>query len=148
MEPDSSNFEQLNYNVSKNNINSSCLNAGIWSKSGKLNLVKDFRDKNDRSIRVEDSETGTIRAISMMDLIKKYHVKNIDILKIDIEGAEKEIFDKEKSDLSFLNITKCLAIEIHDEFDCRKDIEDVLYEYNFELLKSGELTIGINTLLR
>lgn len=66
----------------------------------------------------------------------------IDILKMDIEGAEKELFAA--SDLSFLKHTKCIAIEIHDEFNCRNSIYQRLADYGFTRFNAGELTIGVN----
>jgi len=64
---------------------------------------------------------------------------------MDIEGSEKEVFTNPNSDVSFLAITKCIAIEIHDEFDCREAIYEILTKYGFLLFNSGELTIGVNT---
>jgi hypothetical protein len=46
--------------------------------------------------------------------------------------------------LDWLKKVKVLAIEIHDEFDCRIDIENSLLKYGFILCQSGELTIGLN----
>jgi hypothetical protein len=37
-----------------------------------------------------------------------------------------------------------VALEIHDEFNIRNSIENILVENNFLLFNSGELTIGIN----
>ena len=64
-------------------------------------------------------------------------------MKIDIEGAERFIFDN-NNDLSFLKKTKIIAIEIHDEYNIREEIISILKENQFLLLESGELTIGIN----
>ena len=66
-------------------------------------------------------------------------------MNIDIEGSEKQIFDKNNSDLEFLKITKCIAIEIHDFFDCRKQIYDILDCYGFTYFNEGELTIAVNS---
>ena len=76
----------------------------------------------------------------------KNNLKSITLLKIDIEGAERFIFD-DNVDLSFLSITKVIAIEIHDEFQIREKIYSILKKNNFHLFESGELTIGINTKL-
>jgi hypothetical protein len=63
---------------------------------------------------------------------------------MDIEGSEKEVLTSPKSDVSYLAKTKCIAIEIHDEFDCREAIYEVLRRHNFDFFNSGEFTIGIN----
>jgi hypothetical protein len=67
---------------------------------------------------------------------------------MDIEGSEKQVFTSPSSNLDFLKITKCIALEIHDEFDCRSDIYKVLNDFDFKLFNQGELTIGINQNLK
>lgn len=146
IEPDSSNFESVSYNIKANGIqNAINIKGGLWSTNTNLKLVNDFRDKNDWSIRVEaTNEEADLKAFSIPFLMDEYKFDSIDILKIDIEGSEKEVFTAPDSDVSFLSKTKCIAIEIHDEFDCRDAIYSVLNQYNFEFFNSGELTIGIN----
>jgi len=146
IEPDSSNFESMSFNLATNGIqNAVKIKGGLWSKNANLKLVKDFRDKNDWSIRVEETtEEADLKAFSIQYLVEQQQFKTIDILKIDIEGSEKEVFTGSSADVSFLAYTKCIAIEIHDEFDCRKAIYAILDHYNFSYFESGELTIGIN----
>ena len=146
IEPNDSNFEILSFNLESNSIqNVQKIKGGIWSKNSNLKLISDFRDKSDWCFRVEETQEKTdLEAFSISYLIKKFNWDTIDILKIDIEGSEKEIFTNPESDISFLAITKCIAIEIHDEFNCREAIYDVLKQFNFEIFNSGELTIGVN----
>lgn len=146
IEPDSSNFESVSYNLETNGIkNAVKIKGGLWSKNTNLKIVKDFRDKNDWSIRVEETnEEADLKAFSIPFLMNEHKLDTIDILKIDIEGSEKEVFTGLNADVSFLDKTKCIAVEIHDEFDCREAIYKILKEYNFEFFDSGELTIGVN----
>ena len=146
IEPDTSNFDNVTYNLEANGIqNAVIIKGGLWSKNTNLKLVNDFRDKNDWSIRVEETkEVGNLKAFSVNYLMEKNQFETIDILKIDIEGSEKEVFTGSNADVSFLSKTKCIAIEIHDEFDCREAINQILTRYNFKFFESGELTIGIN----
>ena len=146
IEPDSSNFESVGYNLETNGVkNVVKIKGGLWSKNTNLKIVNDFRDKNDWSIRVEETnEEADLKAFSISYLIQEHNFETIDILKIDIEGSEKEVFISSNSDVSFLSKTKCIAVEIHDEFDCRDEIYAILTKYNFKYFDSGELTIGIN----
>lgn len=146
IEPDTSNFETLSFNLSVNQINTvTKVKGGVWSTNAHLKIVRDFRDKNDWSFRVEEvSEATDLQAFSINYLVDKNNLDSIDILKIDIEGSEKEVLLSPKSDVSYLAKTKCIAIEIHDEFDCREAIYEVLRQHNFDFFNSGELTIGIN----
>ena len=146
IEPDDSNFETMSFNLSTNGIEAKeKVKGGVWSTNSFLRIVSDFRDQNDWSFRVEETTTQTnLKAYSINYLMEKNHFQTIDILKIDIEGSEKEVLTSSKADVSYLAKTKCVAIEIHDEFDCRESIYEVLRNYNFEFFNSGELTIGIN----
>lgn len=146
IEPDTSNFESVSYNLQANRIkNAVKIKGGLWSKNTNLKVVNDFRDKKDWSIRVEETiEDGDLKAFSVNYLMNEYQFETIDIFKIDIEGSEKEVFMGNNTDVSFLSKTKCIAIEIHDEFDCREAIYKTLRDYNFHFFESGELTIGIN----
>lgn len=146
IEPDDSNFETMSFNLSANGvIATEKVKGGVWSTNSFLRIVSDFRDQNDWSFRVEETATETnLRAYSINYLMEKNHFQTIDILKIDIEGSEKEVLTSSKADVSYLAKTKCVAIEIHDEFDCREAIYEVLRNYDFEFFNSGELTIGIN----
>jgi len=146
IEPDSSNFDSVSFNLSANNVtNAVKVKGGLWSKNTNLKIVNDFRDQKDWSIRVEETQDeGDLKAFSIQYLMQENHLDSIDILKIDIEGSEREVFTGLAADVSFLAKTKCIAIEIHDEFDCRTDIYKILDEYKFQYFESGELTIGIN----
>ncbi|WP_379691288.1 FkbM family methyltransferase [Flavobacterium paronense] len=150
IEPDTANFNNLVFNLDNNGLqNSFKIKGGLWSSNTNLKIIADFRDKQDWSFRVEETvEESDVKAYSVQYLMKQYNFDTIDIFKIDIEGSEKEIFTNPKSDTSFLSITKCIVIEIHDEFDCREDIYKVLTNYNFEFHQHGELTVGINKNLK
>jgi FkbM family methyltransferase len=144
IEPDDGNFAMIQDNFSFNLVDSKLFKGGLWNKNTYLKIVRDFRDKSDWSIRVEETdEASNLKAFTVDFILNQSGFESVDIFKIDIEGAEKQVF-KNKEGLAFLNHTKCIAIEIHDEFKCRKDIEEVLKIYNFELFVEGELTIGIN----
>ncbi len=147
LEPDLNNFEILSYNLKSNLINAIAEKSGLWSKETNLKIVNNFRDKRDWSLRVEETDEKGINAITVDYIITKYDWDFIDILKIDIEGSEKEVFTSINADVSFLSKTKCIAIEIHDEFNCRENIYKILEDFSFVFFKSGELTIGVNSKL-
>lgn len=108
-----------------------------------FSLDTSFRDQKDWSITTTENELGDIKGITISELIEKHDLKEITVLKIDIEGAERFIFNTD-NDLSFLKIVKIVAIEIHDEFNIREAINEILISNSFIIFESGELTIGIN----
>ena len=147
LEPDRNNFEQLRENT-KNLTNIKRLNAAVWHRSSKLEEINDepsiIIEDWGKSFREQTNESSnTIQGFTISEILVQSSHQFIDLLKIDIEGAERFIFNKEISDLNFLKITRCIAIEIHDEFDIREEINQILNEYNFALFEAGELTIGI-----
>ncbi len=153
VEPDPGNYETLQTNIKNNNIsNVEFLNAGVWYTNTQLNIEQNFRDKKDWSITVKEVDhasldKNSIRGITIENLMHQYSLETIDLLKIDIEGAERFIFDEKISSIQFLNNVKVLAIELHEEYVDRVQFENNLIKYGFSLFHSGELTIGVNTSL-
>ncbi len=141
VEPDIDNFNVLTANLTQKSV--TCIWGAVWYHNGQLTLVNDFRDQLSWSRRVQEVEQNTnhvVPAYSIMHIKEQHNFDCIDILKIDIEGAEKELF----AEPTFLKYTKCIALEIHDEFDCRQTIYQCLSDYGFDFINTGELTIGIN----
>jgi FkbM family methyltransferase len=150
IEPEQENFRVLEFNLNRNRSSKIVkINGAVWSFNCKIKIISDFRDASSWSFRVEESDSSeAISAYSINQLIADNNFEILDILKIDIEGSEKQVFTSTTSNLDFLKITKCIAIEIHDEFDCREEIYNILIEYGFVLHNEGELTIGINEKLK
>jgi len=147
LEPSKDTFDRLIINIESNMLNDViCLNKGLWSHRTFLSPDSNFRDGRDWAFRLTDAPEHKCRsfeAVSIPDLIKEYHLECIDFLKIDIEGGEASVFS-EKADLSWLTKVKVLAMEIHDEFNCRTSIENILLKFDYSISVSGEITIGIN----
>lgn len=112
-------------------------------KGIKYDIDRSFRDGKDWSISTNETENGIIEGITIQELIDERKINNVTLLKIDIEGAERFIFNLD-NDVSFLKIVKVIAIEIHDEYNCRNTILEILKKHNFMLMETGELTIGVN----
>lgn len=149
LEPDSENFKQQEKNFNANNINAHSLQMGLWKDNRKLYLNRNFRDGKEWSISlIEESNNDEhfIESISLNSLKERFNLSQIDLLKMDIEGSEKVIFEV-GSNTDFLSYTKFLAVEIHDEFNCRENIIDVLRRNKFSFINSGEYLIASNDLL-
>ena len=148
VEPEKNNIEMINLNLKiHNNFDNQITisNAAVWSHDTKIKILSDFRDGADWAYRAVEScsDEGTL-AYSLISYCKMHNIESIDILKIDIEGTEKIIFEGSDKDLDFLKCTKIIAIEIHEEV-CKKNmIHDVLERYGFVVHDQGELTFGYN----
>jgi FkbM family methyltransferase len=144
LEPSKSTFDRLERNL-ESTANVKCIQKGVWSRNAFLKADTNFRDGEDWSFRLVETsvkEEAIIEAVGLDDLMNSEQISQIDLLKIDVEGGEVELF--KSNHLPWLQKTKIIALEIHDEFECRIEIERKLVEYGFDIFHSGELTIGFN----
>lgn len=135
--------ETNNYNVMVNNLKKyediHCLNLGVWNR--KANIAVDNSDASNYgfSFHEVDSQTeDAVKAVSIKDIMEQYSFDRIDILKIDIEGAEIELFKNNYDD--WLPSVRVLIIELHDRMrkGCSKTFFDALSKYNFSTEIKGE----------
>lgn len=135
IEPEDSNFELLRLNTLKFE-NVDVLKAGIWNKLGFLDFESD--KVNFDSFVVKESTRTGISAITIAEILHMYKWPHIDLLKMDIEGAEKEIFDETAH--KWLPFVKVLVIELHDRIKsgCAKSVLSVLSSYDYTLDILGE----------
>jgi FkbM family methyltransferase len=95
IEAEKSNFELLERNVS-NDTKLTLINAGLYNKNCKLKIYNGgTSNESFKIIEVTADDTNyDVLGMSMLDIIKNNYVPEIDILKLDIEGAEKWVFDE------------------------------------------------------
>ncbi len=78
--------------------------------------------------------------ITIAEIISKYHLDQIDFLKIDIEGSEFAIFDM----LPF-NIIRYLSMEVHPQAGSVADLIDILKQNSFSfVMANSRLTVTNN----
>ncbi|MDP2175524.1 MAG: FkbM family methyltransferase [Bacteroidota bacterium] len=138
LEVEKSNFEILLQNI-KGYDDVTSYNKGIWNKTTKLK-IENINSANWSFMVSEAPENyeGGIDAISLDEIMRVNNLNSIDILKIDIEGSEKELFEKNYE--GWLSKTKVLIIELHDKKreGCSVSLVKALSKYNFELFHKGE----------
>jgi len=112
IEPEESNFTLLQKNTEAYS-NIKCIKAGLWNSKTTLRITNLKKDSKWGFQVEETTENGpdTCQAISLNDLLEEEGRDEIDIAKIDIEGAEKEVFEKNHQWLSRTNL---IVIEFHD----------------------------------
>jgi FkbM family methyltransferase len=130
IEPQNENFELLKKNTSAC-TNIKIENAALWYKEEKIDIVNP--DSLSASFMVGARENASIEAVTVPSLLKRYNWTAVDILKIDIEGAEKEIFS---NDVSWLKNIRLLIIELHDSYkrDCTKTFFRAIENFNYEAI--------------
>jgi FkbM family methyltransferase len=110
IEPDGSNFELLLRNT-RALPNITAIHAALWSESG-LDLRLSTSDRK-WSTRVGVSGHGPrIRTVTVSDVLEMTGKARLDLLKLDIEGAELEVFAGEGG--RWLHRTRWILAELHD----------------------------------
>jgi FkbM family methyltransferase len=115
LEPDPENYEVAKQNLQPFKHRCELLNAALWSHDTTLAVQRGkFRDGRHWASQVtpacNDSKV-VVPAYSVPTLMSRYRIETLDILKIDIEGAERIVFDGETP---FLRRTTICAVECHD----------------------------------
>ncbi len=147
VEPDSKNVAMLQKNISCfiSSKQARIFQNGLMSEDGR-NIVttKDFRDGKDWSVSVtETDKESELKSITVAEIRNQMGWEEVDILKIDIEGAERFVFD-EAANLDYLQNVKTVAVEIHDEFNIREAIYRQLKKYDFAIFNFAETTFAIS----
>ena len=112
IEPDKDNFNVLVKNTKKYK-NIIPINKGLWGENKILEIVNNgLGEWGIQTFETENiNQENVIETITMTDLMNQYNINTIDILKIDIEGAEKNVFSY---NYEWLKKVRQFSIELHD----------------------------------
>ena len=134
IEPDPENFQMTQKNLSPY-TDVFFENSGIWFKDTKLKVYDKYNSGKWGMVVEEDVVAGNINAISLNSLFEKYAIDYVDVLKLDIETSEKQLFSENYE--IWLPKVKTIIIELHDwiEPGCSKPffvaINKCLNHYNY-----------------
>lgn len=144
LEIDSNNAAQLRKNIEYNKLkNITVLENALWKSNAYLEIKRDFRDMTECSYYVEESLSETpLKGYDTPHYLTLMNWSRVDLLKIDIEGAERYLFETKELADKVLENTHVLAIEIHDEFNIRSTIEQHLDRHQFKYFNHGDVTIA------
>jgi len=140
VEPEKGNFEALKKNC-EGIQNISPIMGAIWYKKTKLEIFNENRGEwgfQTRKIQKKNLIKTPIKTYTIQELIKRFNLKKIDLLKIDIEGAEKDLFSKDCK--KWLNKTGAIVIELHDWMiqNCSKNFYKAIKKEKWYVTRSGE----------
>lgn len=115
IEPERSNFQILQRNCA-GLANVTLVEAALWPEHCTLTIKDPQAEKWSFSVTAArpESEPNSrkVRALTIPDLLQEFHLDHIDLLKLDIEGAEKELFNANAG--SWLGSVGQIVIELHD----------------------------------
>lgn len=139
LEPSQANFEVVKVNL--NDYSAEIWQKALWWRSEMLSLdesksawaIKVSRNSNNRKTGVE--------GIALSKILSGQDFAHPDYIKIDIEGAEEEVFEKDESLGHFLGQVSCISVEPHSEKG-RLLIERKLAEWGYRIEHHGELVFG------
>jgi len=125
-EPDKSSFSLLKLN-SSNLKDVTVLNKAVWKETTKISFASSGTLSSKIVRETSITDTNIVEAIRLKD----YLDRPIDLLKLDIEGAEYEVLRDAKESLG---IIKNLFIEYHGKFEQNGELNEIfnlLYEAGF-----------------
>jgi FkbM family methyltransferase len=146
IEPEADNFRMLEKNIRANGFEGvTPFKGGLWNKETWLEVKSGFRDK-ERELsfyvtEVDESEKtdNSILGITVDGIKAKWSFPRIDILKIDIEGAERYLFSNLADCRRILADVKILAIEVHEEVVDKWALVAYLEELGYKQITFGEI---------
>lgn len=145
VEPNESNFNLLQKNVTENDLNVQLFNVALWYEADNLSIVNN--EPGDEWGFSVGKKVGNnqlhIKGVTIQSILKELDWPRIDYLKLDIEGAEEEVFKTMERFDGFLKNTNAISIEAHSE-QFKKEFKVLLArDYQFVVYEFGELLIGI-----
>lgn len=131
IEPEQSNFEVLCKNVFPY-PNIIPIQAALWNCETEITLVDPGLDKWGFQVSGQLTPLTAVervKAITIDSLMSQYGIDSIDVLKMDIEGAEKEVFD---ASASWIDNVALIIVELHDriKLGCRQSLEQATVAFS------------------
>jgi len=134
VEPEPSNFVALVRNTAPYKM-ITAVRAALWREDGEVTLgPSDVHPKG--AFQIVENGPQRVRAITMETIMRDAEIDSIDLLKMDIEGAEKEVFQS----CPWIRNVRVIAIELHDRVQpgCESMVKSAAQDLLVE--QRGEIT--------
>lgn len=143
VEPEQTNYELLEQNM-KTCDGVICLKGGIYGEDTFLAISDSAAEKYAFRVEKANDQDDAVRGYSIGTLMGIYNLPRIDILKMDIEGAEYSVFKEGRK--GWLLKVRVLIIEMHDFLipGVSELVIKVLKESGFIMEWKGENMIAVN----
>jgi len=134
VEPDPENFSLLHQNISPFSARATAIRAAVGPHAGRGSLRPATAA---HSISVDFStHHGDVEVLTIGDILDRLSWDYVDVVKMDVEGSEWEIFN---GPLNWLQRTKLLLVEFHGARP-PYTLEPKLSKYGFTLHSPGALS--------
>jgi len=145
IEPEKSNFSMLQKNVTPY-PNITCLSAALWYKNIEIDLIDPGLGK--WGFQTKENETSAVskpchkvQGITIDKIMHDQQIDYIDILKIDIEGAEKEVFSEPSQ---WIDKVGSLIVELHENLKtgCNRSFYNATNDFNEEWIMGENIYLS------
>jgi FkbM family methyltransferase len=135
IEAEHSNFAMLRKNV-RRYPNIIPIHAALWRSEGNISVGLGTEDPLGHWGFMVSGNPGDVRAITVPGLMRDFGLDYIDLMKINVEGSEKEVFEA----CEWQGAVGAVVIELHDRFKpgCSEAVDNALA--GFSRSTSGYLT--------
>ena len=143
VEPSPENFAMLQENL-RPYEQVRLFHAGVWSRTTRLKVVDRYNIGYNGLVVEETTEKDAIPALSVEDVARQAGIEGIDILKIDIEGAERELFAGDCD--RWIASTRALIVEVHDYAipGSSRSFVKAIARHDFDIFIGGESLFCLN----
>lgn len=151
IEPDKDNFKLLVRNTTRfKNVHA--VHAALWAESGSVSLMDPgsgawglrLLESSGPATVTNEPDGGTrsrpIRAVTISDILRDYCLEKIDLLKVDVEGSEKEIFADARAWIASVD---AICIELHDRFKagCSRSFFKAVDDFPIEVRRGEDVLV-------
>jgi FkbM family methyltransferase len=118
IEPESSNFEVLKRNIAPY-PNVIALQVALWNDNKDISLIDPelrhdgFRTVEAPKLANPGDNCTFVRGVTLDKLMSDLNLSYVDMLKLDIEGSEKELFENSGTWIGKVGV---IVAELHDQF--------------------------------
>ena len=144
VEPDAANMALCRRNLAVFGDRVRYVQAAVWPISAALKVRRGDDESAAWAFQVSppaEGERPDVDGVTIAALMQTGGFDTVDLLKIDIEGAEGPLFDG--GSVEWLTKTRNIAVEIHGEAN-RASIDAAMAPFGFDRRESGELTLFVD----
>lgn len=148
IEPDERNYRLLKKNTA-GFANVHTMRAALWGMTGSATLANPdaeswaFRIEgtNGAADAVTTSISASIPAVTVTDVMRKHDLDRISLLKLDVEGSEKEIF---ANPAEWIERVDAICLELHDRFKagCSRAFFNAVEEFPIEVWRGEDVLVA------
>jgi len=113
LEPDPSNFAMLALNARPYGDRVKAFRLALWHHDANLKVIDGGSSIGMRVQRVDASDDSDCTGISLISLMRKLELTKLDVVKIDVEGEELNLFAP-KFD-SWISNASVIVVDVHSD---------------------------------